>query len=658
MRERRENRMKRTVKTAGAWALAAALALTAALAPAVPLQAAGNGSVQSSYRGGGHNMMILTDTQTVANVPKSLEETEVKWTTQVADDPSDWTNATTSPVEVDGTIYVLSNGRLKAFDAATGELIKAASDQNLINNYYNYYLMGGKVNGETMLFVQSQSIVAAYNSSLEQVWKTDSKDVAYGNDGYAPMYLSDGVIYGLTTSYSGSSAGAFAIDAANGVYLWQTEVPFTAVGQGSWAMGGGYSGMVAVGNYVICGSEGGTVYVFAKDSGAIVSQLDASADHMVNIRGAVAYADGNLWFTMTDGSIWRVAFSESDGSLGAASSAKITPTATNSTATPVIYNGRVYVGCTDTDASGSVQGAVAVLDASTLALIYEIPVAKQDNAWSNKCTDVAIAADTATGTVYGYAAYYDQPGSFVAFTDQPGQTAADSYDVRTLVPEGAANYSNGQILLGTEGNLYYTNDSGYMVCVGKKAEDVDKVEIISGAGSNITADGKHDAVFVSNAPYDTFLYVMVDGKILDQDCYTVQEGSTIVTLKADYLKGLSEGEHIIAIVSEGGVAEAQFQVVAAQTPGGANPGGDQNQGGSGNGQNPGGGDTGNGQKPGNGNAGNCQDPTGGQTVNTDAKGLPENAPKTGDLSDSLWMLLIVAGGISLGGVLLQRRKSR
>ena len=74
--------------------------------------------------------------------------------------------------------------------------IKAASDQNLINNYYNYYLMGGKVNGETMLFVQSQSIVAAYNSSLEQVWKTDSKDVAYGNDGYAPMYLSDGVIYG------------------------------------------------------------------------------------------------------------------------------------------------------------------------------------------------------------------------------------------------------------------------------------------------------------------------------------------------------------------------------------------------------------------------------------------------------------------------------
>ena len=265
MRERRENRMKRAVREAGAWALAAALTLTAVLVPADTLQAAGSG--QSSYRGSGDNMAILTDARTVANLPKSLEETEVKWTVQVADDPSDWTNAITSPVEVDGTIYVLSNGRLKAFDAVTGKLAKAASDEDLINNYYNYYLMGGKVNGETMLFVESQNIVAAYNSDLEQVWKTRSEDVAYGNDGYAPMYLSDGVIYGLTTSYSGSSAGAFAIDAVSGAYLWQTEVPFTAAGQGSWAMGGGYSGMVAAGDYVICGTEGGTVYVFAKSNG-------------------------------------------------------------------------------------------------------------------------------------------------------------------------------------------------------------------------------------------------------------------------------------------------------------------------------------------------------------------------------------------------------
>ena len=63
------------------------------------------------------------------------------------------------------------------------------------------------------------------------------QDVAYGNDGYAPMYLSDGVIYGLTTSYSGSSAGAFAIDAANGVISGRRKflLPRSARAAGQWA---------------------------------------------------------------------------------------------------------------------------------------------------------------------------------------------------------------------------------------------------------------------------------------------------------------------------------------------------------------------------------------------------------------------------------------
>ena len=80
---------------------------------------------------------------------------------------------------------------------------------------------------------------------------------------------------------------------------------------------------------------------------------------------------------------------------------------------------------------------------------------------------------------------------------------------------------------------------------------------------------------------------------------------------------------------------------------GSNSGGSQNQGDSDNDQNPGGGDT-----------DNSQYPTGGQTVGTKAEDLPETAPKTGDLPDGAWAMLILAGGISLGGVLLQKRMSR
>ena len=68
--------------------------------------------------------------------------------------------------------------------------------------------------------------------------------------------------------------------------------------------------------------------------------------------------------------------------------------------------------------------------------------------------------------------------------------------------------------------------------------------------------------FTSNAAFSDFLRVELDGKTLDEKYYTVKEGSTIVTLKADYVATLSVGEHTIGIVSEGGTATTTFTVNA------------------------------------------------------------------------------------------------
>ena len=57
-------------------------------------------------------------------------------------------------------------------------------------------------------------------------------------------------------------------------------------------------------------------------------------------------------------------------------------------------------------------------------------------------------------------------------------------------------------------------------------------------------------------------------------------------------------------------------------------------------------DSDNDQNPGGGDTDNSQYPTGGQTVGTKAEDLPETAPKTGDLPDVAWAMLILAGGIS------------
>ena len=87
-------------------------------------------------------------------------------------------------------------------------------------------------------------------------------------------------------------------------------------------------------------------------------------------------------------------------------------------------------------------------------------------------------------------------------------------------------------------------------------------EIIEGKGQSITAGDKKELTFKSNAAFSDFIRVELDGKTLDEKYYTVKEGSTVVTLKADYVATLSAGEHTIGIVSESGTATTTFTVNA------------------------------------------------------------------------------------------------
>ena len=76
------------------------------------------------------------------------------------------------------------------------------------------------------------------------------------------------------------------------------------------------------------------------------------------------------------------------------------------------------------------------------------------------------------------------------------------------------------------------------------------------------AGEKKELSFRSNAEFADFIEVRIDGKTLESKNYTAKEGSTIVTLKADYVSSLSAGTHTIGIVSDGGVAETTFIVQA------------------------------------------------------------------------------------------------
>lgn len=91
-------------------------------------------------------------------------------------------------------------------------------------------------------------------------------------------------------------------------------------------------------------------------------------------------------------------------------------------------------------------------------------------------------------------------------------------------------------------------------------------EIIDGKGQTMVVDAAKDLSFRSNAPLEFFQKVLVDDKEVAAENYVLTEGSTIVTLKASFLKTLGVGEHKLSVVSATGTAETNFTVAEAAKP--------------------------------------------------------------------------------------------
>lgn len=90
-------------------------------------------------------------------------------------------------------------------------------------------------------------------------------------------------------------------------------------------------------------------------------------------------------------------------------------------------------------------------------------------------------------------------------------------------------------------------------------------QITSGDHATFRKDSDEPLVFISDAQYEDFIRVEVDGVTIHADCYTVKSGSTIVTLRQDYLNTLDAGEHTLSIVSKTGTATANFTIEEAET---------------------------------------------------------------------------------------------
>ncbi len=158
--------------------------------------------------------------------------------------------------------------------------------------------------------------------------------------------------------------------------------------------------------------------------------------------------------------------------------------------------------------------------------------------------------------------------------------------------------------------------------------------IISGADGAWTQNTDGSLVISGDGEFAKFQNVLVDGRVIGTENYTAAEGSTIITLKADFLSTLSEGSHSFEIVWADGSASTHF-TVARNTSGDNNGNNNSN------------------------NDNNSSDNAGSNDNTTDKSVI---APKTGDASrDALWMVLLVVASIAgLAGaaeIVVIRKKS-
>lgn len=91
-------------------------------------------------------------------------------------------------------------------------------------------------------------------------------------------------------------------------------------------------------------------------------------------------------------------------------------------------------------------------------------------------------------------------------------------------------------------------------------------KFIEGANGSWTKNSGKNLGFKVNGEISRFTGVKVDGTLIGNDKYTAVSGSTVVTLKKDYLETLSVGKHTLSVVYTDGECTTEFEVIADTKP--------------------------------------------------------------------------------------------
>lgn len=406
------------------------------------------------------NNNALTNTVT----PDSAATAELKWVKKYG---TGWSASTSIPIIVNNNVYFIMGSKIIRADKATGDVLREGTLKGSAG-----FSTNSLVYAEGMVFAQvGNGVIQAFNAdTLESLWVTE----AIGGQTISPITYYNGYIYtgmwrGETNMQNFACFSVTDEDPANG---FETKYA-------TWLMPhmGGYYWVGAYVNDVcaVFGSDDGTsgsdsptavLYSVNPVTGSIIDTINNVTG---DIRCCIVYDSGRVYFTTKGGYLYSVGLN-SNGTFDHASIKSI-QIGSMSTSTPVIHKGRLYVGCSGKgyDWDGDSGSGIAVVDVSggKLEMIYKASTPGYPQAGPL----VSTAFEAATGKVYVYTTYNNNPGGIYIIEDSAGQTEPSANNGNLYVPEKAyQQFCISTICADSEGTLYYKNDSGALIAVKSTAK--------------------------------------------------------------------------------------------------------------------------------------------------------------------------------------------
>ena len=296
-------------------------------------------------------------------------------------------------------------------------------------------------------------------------------------------------------------------------------------------------------------------------------------------------------------------------------------------------NGYKYQ-CVIRNSAGSVTTGTATLTVTedvtppVQPTVKKPGISKQPQNVSVKAGEQATFTVAATGTDLKYQWQIDRNDG-KGFADIAGADRA-SYTT-SAVDKNCNGYKYQCVISNSAGSV--TTNAATLTVTESTTPSPDPVsyKILDGANSSWTENTDGSLSIRGNGEMEKFQNVKVDGKIIDKKNYTVTKGSTIITLKADYLKTLATGDHTFEIVWTDGSATTKFAVAK-------NKSGDNNK------------NNNNNNKKNNSNNAKNNQTTQNNPTDTKKKEQSVTAPKTGDTSDmTLWSTLLIVSFAGAAG---------